>query len=512
MRFVIVGGGTAGWATAHMVMNATAPSSTVTLISSPEIPTIGVGESTTALFKKFINKNLNTGLSEFEFLKETSATYKLGIKNTNWNGQGESYYAPLGDNFENETHYPHRDYDFLRAYHLANDLPYDITLQSQMMANNKLHFAHGEDIYKDYDQELIAYHLDAYKTASYLKKKARLLTDRFIYIEDTIKPLDFERDENGNITWVKTKGGIKVQGDLFFDCSGTRQILIDAERYHSSMGGWKSYEDELLVNRAMPFITDHKGPIPSYTHARAMDAGWMWQIPTQERLGNGYVYSDVHTTPEKAQEEVEKLLGHKIEPVQDIKFHTGRLSKFWDKNVIATGLSSAFMEPLEATSIHGTIMQVTHFLEHYYSPHMRAGEALSNQYNTEMTGMWDSFRDFLVNRYITPRTEPFWVDAREESRRSDRLKNQLEIWKLRSPRSIDYSLDKHGAFYNLSNILWYQQFIGMKQIDKDMVRQELIDYNLYEYAEEKYKQIKETMSEVLPNLIDTDEFYDKIRT
>ena len=157
-------------------------------------------------------------------------------------------------------------------------------------------------------------------------------------------------------------------------------------------------------------------------------------------------------------------------------------------------------------------MQITHFLEHYYSPHMKLGDPLQDQYNTEMTGMWDSFRDFLVNRYITPRTEPFWVDAREESRRSDRLKNQLEIWKLRSPRYIDYSLDKHGAFYNLSNILWYQQFIGMKQIDKDMVRQELIDYNLYEYAEEKYKQIKETMKEILPNLIDTNDFYDKIRT
>ena len=212
-------------------------------------------------------------------------------------------------------------------------------------------------------------------------------------------------------------------------------------------------------------------------------------------------------TIDEAQEEVEKLLGHKIEPVQDIKFHTGRLSKFWDKNVISTGLASAFMEPLEATSIHGTIMQITHFFEHYYTPHLKLGDPLENQYNAEMTGMWDSFRDFLVNRYITPRTEPFWVDARQEFRRSDRLQNQLEMWKLRSPRYIDYSTDKHGSFYNLSNILWYHQFIGMKQIDKDMVRQELIDYNLYEYAEAKYNEIKESMEEILPNMESTDSFY-----
>ena len=280
-NIVIVGGGTAGWSTAHNFLNKTSKRVKVTVVAAPEIPIIGVGESTTGQFNALINlKNSITGLNEKEFLKETQSTFKLGIKHTDWHTVGESFYSPLVDNHYEQYPYPHPHYDNYRIYHIANNLPYDETLQSQLMINGRLHYQNNKSVYAHLKRNFgVAYHLDTYKVGSYLKRKAIALK-KCRYIEDQI--VSFKQDAKGFIKSVKTKKGKTIKGDLFIDCSGFARVLINKAFKNKFI----SYQDNLLVNRALTFNIKTK-KIKNYTHAWAQRYGWLWQIPTQERLGCG---------------------------------------------------------------------------------------------------------------------------------------------------------------------------------------------------------------------------------
>ena len=184
-------------------------------------------------------------------------------------------------------------------------------------------------------------------------------------------------------------------------------------------------------------------------------------------------FSSHHTDFDKAHDEISKKLKHrKIKVQRQIKFDTGRLEKFWCKNVLSTGLSSAFIEPLEATSIHATIMQITHFIENYFKKDLNLKNNLfQNQYNDEMTTMWDNIRDFIIFHYITPRKDSkFWKESSNKERWSPRLKNLMSMWKDRMPRVVDYIDDKNNNFYNIGNTLYYQIAIGMKLLDKKVAK------------------------------------------
>ena len=501
-NIVVVGGGTAGWATAHNFLNKTSSRVKITVVAAPEIPIIGVGESTTAQFNALINlKNNITGLNEKEFLKETQSTFKLGIKHTDWHTVGKSFYSPLADNYYEHQGYPHPNYDHYRIYHIAKNLPYDETLQSQLMASGRVHYKGTQDVYKNFQGIATAYHLDTYKVGSYLKRKAIAL-EKCSYIEGEV--VSFQQDSRGCVTSVKTKTGEIIKGDLFIDCSGFARVLINKAFSNKFI----SYQDNLLVNRALTFNIKEK-QIKNYTHAWAQKYGWLWQIPTQERTGCGYVYSDNFISPDQAHEEIESVLGYKITPQKDIKFNTGRLEKFWIKNVLSTGLSSAFIEPLEATSIHATLLQVTHFIENYYKENLPFDcEPLMQQYNLEMTQMWDTIRDFIVFHYITPRKDTqFWTAASSETRRSDKLMGLLEMWKHRMPRTVDYVNDAGNNFYSLNNGLWYQIALGMKLLSPLLAKKELNDYSLYKIAETDYKFLSKSVKEELNTYTLTNDYY-----
>ena len=501
-HIVIIGGGTAGWVTAHNFLNQIPPDIQVSVVATKEIPIVGVGESTTGLFNYLINlKNNITGLDEKEFLKETQSTFKLGIKHSDWHTLGKSFYSPLGDNYYSHQAYPHSTYDHYRIYHVANELEYNETLQARLMATNRLHYKYNKNI----SPILLAYHLDTYKVGSYLKRKA-LAVKNCRYIDDQV--VTFKQDEKGYVKSIQTKTGKTIYGDLFVDCSGFARILIDKAFKNKFI----SYADNLLVNSALTFNIKNKGgaPVKNYTHAWAQKYGWLWQIPTQERMGCGYVYSDHFINATQAQKEIESLLGHKIKPQKKIKFHTGRLEKFWIKNVLSTGLSSAFIEPLEATSIHATLMQINHFLQNYFKPDLSMEcELFSQQYNSELTQMWDKIRDFIVFHYITPRKDTqFWTQASSEKRQSEKLKNLLHMWKYRMPRTVDYVHDIGNNFYTLGNNLWYQIAIGMKLLSPKVAKKELKDYNLYDMTTQDYLNLKKTVENVLDNHVTTNNYYD----
>ena len=509
-NIVIIGGGTAGWATAHQFLNKTSPETKITVIASKEIPIVGVGESTTGRFNDLINlKQNHTGLNERNFLVETSSTFKIGIKHSDWRKKGESFYSPIGDSYShNISGYPHTDYDCLRIYHIANNIPFTQTFQSRLMEENRLHFINGQDIFEIDDGHRngkpVAYHLDTYKVGQYLKRQA-LTVKKCKYIDDQV--VSFKQDEKGFVTSVKTKKGKTVKGDLWIDCSGFRKVLINK----AFKNEWKTYKNNLLVNRALNFNVKYKPgeEIRGYTHAKALSNGWLWEIPTQERLGCGYVFSDNHITKEKAKEEVEKVLGHEIEVQRDIPFETGRQEKFWIKNVLSTGLSSAFIEPLEATSIHATILQVTHFIENYYKQDLPVEcELFHNQYNFSMTTMWDNIMDFIVFHYLTPRKDSeFWIESAKKERMTPRLQGLMEMWKYKMPRVVDYINDKENNFYSIGNVLWYQIGIGMKYFNSKVAKKELQDYGEYIRAENAFKEIVRLVNLEMPKFIKSNDYY-----
>ena len=191
---------------------------------------------------------------------------------------------------------------------------------------------------------------------------------------------------------------------------------------------FKSYENELLVNRAITFNIKDK-IINNYTHARSMNNGWIWEIPLQERKGCGYVFSDNHITPDEAKIEIENEIGRKVEIQKDIKFKSGRIQNVWDKNVLSTGLATGFVEPLEATSIHMTIVQVNHFIENYFTHNMNLNGQQQKQYNEDINTIWDDIKDFIRLHYISPRQDTILERCINTYKMSDTLKTKLDIWK-----------------------------------------------------------------------------------
>jgi hypothetical protein len=512
---VIVGGGTAGWSTALNFLQKTIKPKII-VVASKEIPIIGVGESTTGRFNQLIN--LNSGfvkIDEADFLRKTGSTFKLGIVHSDWHTIGESFTSPLGDDFFNTLCYPSQSYDYSRIWHVAKQLKYNSYTQSQMMLNNKLPYFEitddchyfNEHNYKgkvDYKFNHEAYHLDTYKVGQYIKEKV-LSHSRVSYFDDTI--INVQKNENGFLESIITKTGKKIKGDFFIDCSGFSRILIEKEFKNNFV----SYENELLVNRALPFHIENKEDtiINNYTHVTAKKYGWMWDIPLQHRKGCGYVYSDNFITPEQAQQEIEKDLGCKIKPQRDIKFKAGRMKKMWCKNVISTGLASGFVEPLEATSIHMTVLQINHFIEQYYTEYMNFNcEVAIEQYNKEITSVWDDIKDFIILHYITPRSDTnFWKEASSPKKWSKNLKNKLEIWKNRMPRVSDYQGTLTNTFYHLGNSLWYQILIGMNLLDFKIAKKELETFNLMSFAENSHNTRLPMVKWMIEKSVDNNIFY-----
>lgn len=495
-NIVIIGGGTAGWTTALNFLLKT--NCNITVVCAEELKIIGVGESTTGQF----NDIIKSAFDENDFLKKTGSTIKLGIYHQDWNEIGKSFTSPLGDSFFNETKIPNINYDYFRIFHIAEKLKFDSLLQSQLMINNKLPII--ENTKQKIQFNHTAYHLDTFKVGQYIKDYV-IKNNRVTYVNDKITKAN--KNEFGFIESLNTQTGKIINGDLFVDCSGFLRILIEKEFDNKFI----SYKDNLLINRALPFHIKNEDNtiINNYTKVSAKKYGWLWDIPLQHRKGMGYVYCDDFITPDKAQEEIEKELGVKIIPQNDIKFKSGRLEKFWIKNVLSTGLASAFIEPLEATSIHCTMVQINHFLENYFSPTMELNSNINqNLYNKQMIGMWEHIKDFIILHYNSKRNDTeFWIEQSSSKRHTESLKSKLDIWKYRMPRNNDYSSADSNNLYYLGNTLWLQILAGMDLLDSKIAKEELMYFNLYNIGLKKYEaQLKENKW-YIDNCIDNNKFY-----
>jgi hypothetical protein len=513
-NIVIIGGGTAGWITALNFLQKT-DSTKITVVCAKEIPVIGVGESTTGLFNDLINFKRNIEINEKDFIKNTSSTLKLGILHKDWRVIGESFTSPLGDEFENEIGYPSSSYDYYRIFHVANKLKYEQT-ESQFMLNDKMPFLNipQNDIYSqvfnnmsgkiDFKLHHVAYHLDAFKVSQYIKQ-ILLSNPRVTYVEGLVSSAT--KDDTGCIKSVSTNNGQTINGDLWVDCSGFFRVLIE-KQFENKYIDWK---DNLLTNKAItyPKPRESKDGFKNYTKASAKKYGWQWEIPLQDRIGRGYAFNSDMISSEQAKLEIEKDLGEEIEIRQEISFTPGRLEKFWIKNVLSAGLSVGFLEPLEATSIHMSILHINHFLSHYYCDYMDFNaEPQQDSYNREFGDCWDDLRDFLVLHYMSQRKDTdFWIEASSEKRRSPRLNFLLDMWKTRMPREVDYKNIFNGNFHYLGNTLWYQILIGMNLLDSEVAKRELSSFNLHDIAQKQYHLRNQFNQYLLNHAYDNDYFY-----
>jgi 2-polyprenyl-6-methoxyphenol hydroxylase-like FAD-dependent oxidoreductase len=416
-HIVIAGGGTAGWLSALILQDAAKRaglSRRITVIESSRIGTVGVGEGTTALFRQMLQ---HLGIPEEDFLRETGAAIKYGIRHQDWRRMGHFYDGPIDDPQALEG-------PGLDAYAVAAGKPVTGCHLFQHLMNA------GRAPLAERNGKLIpagpfqhAYHFDQAKAGRFLKRR----TQGVEVIDDQIGQVSLD-PETGNIRALELESGRAIAADFFLDCTGFRRVLIKA------LGArWLSHAGTLPVNRAMPFWLDHDpgSEIPPYTLAWAQKNGWMWQIPTDDRIGCGYVYSDAHLEPEDAQREIEAVLGRAIEPRNDIRIEAGRLDRAWIGNCVAIGLSSSFLEPLEATSIHGTLCQLVwlaRWLGNLEGPGL---------YNRATAGQVDDFRDFIRLHYVSERRDsPFWRDI--AATHPQIIQDRLALWQTKLPDRADF--------------------------------------------------------------------------
>ena len=386
----IVGGGTAGWMAATLLSNSLAGSNVqVTVVESPDIESIGVGESTVPSIMEFI-KTCQIDLKEF--IQATSASFKLGIRFDNWSTAGQSYFHPFGRVGQDIARF-----DF-----------YQIWLKSLSDGQESRWLDHSPNaIMAEHDRFMLrphqpqnwvlsnythALHLDAVKVARYLRDLC--IKRGVIRIEATVKEVVVDNKEY--IQSLALDNGCSVKNDFFIDCTGFTGLLID-KTLKVGFDDWSHY---LPCNRAVVVQTEQvKNPVP-YTIATAQAAGWSWQIPLQHRTGNGYVFSNKFCSDDQAMETLLNSINGKIlnEP-RVIPFVTGKREKIWHNNCLAIGLASGFLEPLESTAIHLVHQTLMHFIKHF--PDSEFDTDNEQAFNQKIDADYEEIRDFIILHYCT---------------------------------------------------------------------------------------------------------------
>lgn len=400
---VIVGGGTAGWmAAAALARFLNTGYTRVTLIESEEIGTIGVGEATIPPLLTF---NAMLGIDEDEFLRETGATYKLGIEFVDWGGLGEAYFHPFGT-FGHDIHGIHFHQLYLREA-LQRPMP-NITAWSMSAVAAKLRrFARpGPDAAGPLRDLRYAFHFDAGRYAAFLRRHAERNGARRIEGQITETMLN---PANGHVSAVRLANGQVIAGDLFIDCSGFRGLLIE----QALNTGYENWQHWLPCDRAVAVPSAITGEPDPFTRATARPAGWQWRIPLQHRMGNGHVYASAFMDDAAAERILlDHLDGEPLADPRRISFVTGRRALCWNRNVVALGLSSGFIEPLESTSIHFIQSGIAKLIALF--PDKRFNPVERNEFNRQMQRLYEDVRDFIVLHYkATTRSDsPFWNQCR----------------------------------------------------------------------------------------------------
>jgi tryptophan halogenase len=452
MNIVIVGGGTAGWLAGYYIQQALGDAVTITAVESSKIGIIGVGEGATHVLGSFIrSEDISTNFDVKEFIIETQAAWKHGFKHIGWTNSKDYFFNPLDMNVSKDPmidKFLARQIMLGQPIHKISDVGMLIDEQKVILKEDEINYAPIKGV---------SYHFDGTKVGKFFKKRTQAT------IIDSVVDRVVLNDQ-GFIDHLILENGQQVQGDLFIDCSGFSRVLMKA------VGSkWVSY-DNLLVNSALPFSIMIEPPveISPWSTSTTLSSGWVWNIPIPKRFGCGYVFCEDFISFDQAQQEVEEHLGHSINPIKQIRFKSGRSDNTYIKNCVSLGLASAFVEPLEATSIHATTYQIQNLIK------VLKGQLKIDQYNENVGDLYDEIKEFITLHYMGGKdTSPFWRAVKDHTC-TDFVKNIIEISKHRFLTEEDIP-NRHNT---ISYKAWNQVLAGLGYIGKDVAIKELGSFDV----------------------------------
>ena len=455
----VVGGGTAGWMTALLLANSSyGERLQVTVIESPQVGIIGVGEGSTPWMRGFFD---SLGIEEAEWMPECNATYKAGITFDRWSTRPgfERYFHPFGSMLDNLTMtqfvqnvharlegadvYAHPDRFFI-AHRLA----------SECRAPRPQHNFPFDVWY--------GYHFDAALVGAFLHRKALQRGVRHVprHVVSVLQ------DERGDIAGVQLEGDERFDADFFVDCTGFASLLIGK----TLETPFVPFTDNLFNDAAIAMPTPLEGPIMTQTVSTAMDHGWAWKIPLTGRCGNGYVYSTRFCSADQAETELRAQLGllDADTPARHLKMRVGRVTQSWNRNCVANGLAQGFIEPLEATAllfVQQTAMKLVDALEKG-----DIGEDARRGFNDAVNAQYEGTRDYIVSHYKTnSRTDTeYWRANAANMHLSDSLAQLLHTWMARKPLVPGLRKREFGQAYPI--VSWYCLLAGMGVFPNDDLR------------------------------------------
>jgi tryptophan halogenase len=417
---VIVGGGTAGWMAAAALSRLQKNGVTkVVLVESDEIGTVGVGEATIPPIQTF---NAMLGLDENDFLRHTQGTFKLGIQFVDWTRRGHRYMHPFGQiGVDIEAI---RFHQLWLKLHRKGQVPWIDAYNVSAVASTLGRFTSRAIDGGPLTSATWAYHFDASLYARYLRGYAEHhgVQRREGKIVDVAL-----RGEDGFVEAVTLEGGLRIEGDLYIDCSGFRGLLIE-QALHTGYEDWSHW---LACDRAVAVPCESVGEPTPYTRATSRDAGWQWRIPLQHRIGNGHVYSSAHISDDEAAAALlANLDGAPTAEPRVLRFTSGMRRKAWNRNVVALGLAGGFMEPLESTAIHLVQAGITKLLALF--PDRGFDPVEIAEYNRLTASQWEQIRDFIILHYKAVERDdtPFWADRRAMSI-PDSVAHKIELFRRR---------------------------------------------------------------------------------
>lgn len=494
-KIVVVGGGTAGWMAALYAKKAL-PQSEVVVVESEDIGILGAGEGTTP---NFVSLTDTLDIPITRLIDEADATIKNGIKFTNWNGDGSHYYHSFDavselsfGAFQNPHILPRTS--LVVAINEMRNSPLDnINFIAKISESDKV--PHIWNIEQDAETEEIENPILKFTQLSYYgvhfnaAKVAKVLRDvaeerGVVRVEGIVSGQ--ELDEHGDIVKIFLEDGEELSLDFLFDCTGFARKFI-GKVYKSE---WQSHQDKLPVKKAIPFFVDHDGTgLPPYTEAIAMKYGWVWSIPTQERFGSGYVFDSDLTSEDEAKQELDELMGYEVQSPRTLSFDAGYYKTPWMGNCIAAGLSSGFIEPLEATSLWTTAQTIANALSN--PDLMRSRDPrVADEFNEKFREMHDQVVDFVYFHYMTKRTDTeFWKRFADTSKAPEFVQKMLNIWEYRVPEYKDFA-NKMFLFDS-----WLSVASGLGKVNHDIYMQTADSNNLASITLGAYEELERRQAE-----------------
>jgi tryptophan halogenase len=423
IKISIAGSGTAGLVSA-LLMRSAFPGAEINIVSSSKIGIIGVGEGSTEHWRNFMDV---CQIPLEEMIVATKATHKYGIRFENWTTHTPDYFHSVSGIDEIFAHQYYATY----LGHIERKKMITSQTSSIGLVKDKIN---RQNLHKSTNQ----FHFDTYKLNEYLTSLAFKRQVRFI--DDEIEHVNVT---DSGINSVTMKSGFVLDGDFWIDATGFNKALISKV----SDTKWNSFSDYLLCDRAVVFQTpsDPNGKIRSYTRARAASSGWVFEIPTQERRGNGYIFSSKHISDDDARKELSDMTGYDASEARVIGFDAGYLQEPWVKNCCAIGLSSSFVEPLEATSIGSTIQQTKMLIPHIASYTEKTTKS-QRVYNKNFSVIMNNLLTMIRLHYYSDRTDTeFWSDMNKMPI-NDTLQDMVDIWGERGPTRDDFSTHQFNLF------------------------------------------------------------------